>query len=220
MKFLKATLVAMTAVALIAGAAYAQNEVLGLVSPPTAVDFTPLFGQVVQSVMLIVMLGVTWLVNKYVKDANTRATLLAAAQNAAKFGVNKIEGAVPGSVLTVNLGSAVAAEAVKYLQAVVPDALAHFGLDGEALAKFVWAHLPPVDGTVSDSTFTQIAAAASGSPSASTAPAPTASDIVAALAPALEAAVDALAAKYLKGNAPVTIPAAPAPAAPSTAATK
>ena len=103
-------------------------------------------------------------------------------------GFNVVQGATKDKVLTVDVGSSVVAQALKYLIQFAPDAASHFGLDQESLAKMLWARLPAVDGQVSDDTFKQIVAIANGTQAA---PAINPSDLALAIGPAVEQAMTA-----------------------------
>ncbi len=197
------------ALTLICGPAFAQTAVA------TTIDISPLIGYGLAGVSLVIFVLAAWYLNGHVKDANSRAAIMLALEKGVQFGINKVEGALPTGTLSVNVGSSVAAQALKYVLDFAPQAAQQFGLTPQALAKMIWARLPAVDGQVSDDTFNQIAAAATGTAVA----APNTSDLLAAIAPVVEQAIaDALA--KLAANKTTTVTTAsvtPAAATPAAA---
>jgi hypothetical protein len=159
----------------------------------TAVDLAPLLQLVVQSLLVVVASVAAYFIQGHMKDDNARRTVLTAIENGVQFGMNKVNGALMGRPLDVQLGSSVAAQAVKYATTLVPDALARLGLGPEQLAKLAVAKLPAVDGHMSDDAIGEIAGVASGriAPPAKTDTAA----LVVELAPLLEQLIAAMLAK-------------------------
>jgi len=77
-------------------------------------------------------------------DDSMRASLQAAATNAAGLVLNKLGNALPGSV---EISNPLIAEAVQYVLKAAPDAIKHFGLTPDALAEKIVAALPQVANT-------------------------------------------------------------------------
>lgn len=128
----------------------------------TAVDFAPLVSSLAQLLFVVVATAIAAYAQKHVKNADARTKILAAIDNGVAFGMNRVGGALAGKTLDVNLGSSVAAQAVRYAMATVPDAVAHLGLDEAHLAKIAVAKLPAVDGEISDDAIHSIVTAAGG----------------------------------------------------------
>lgn len=151
----------------------------------TAVDLTSLVLLAVHLGMLGVLAGAYFLVNKYVKDEAARKVVFTAIASGVGYGMNKTQGALAGKVLSVNVGSQVAATALSYVKDAVPAAVGRFGLTDAALAKMIFARLPSVDGPVPDETITTIVKASGGG----TVPPPSAGDLITILLPEIEAVV-------------------------------
>jgi hypothetical protein len=178
--------------------AFAQS----VASAPGAADFSPVVTVGLSVASLAALIVGAWFIYGHVKDQNARTALLTILEKGVSLGFNVVEGALKDKVLNVNVGSSVAAQALKYVLQFAPDALAHFGLNDPAVvAKMIWARLPAVDGPVSDDTFHQIAAAATGKG----APA-SAADVAALVAQAAPALAEELTKLLRKPTAP------PAPA--------
>jgi hypothetical protein len=179
--------------------AYAQG------ASGTGVDLSPALTAGLSGVSLLIVVVALWFINGHVKDANARTALLGIVEKGVSLGYNVVNGALKDKVVSVNVGSSVAAQALKYVLQFGPDAAKHFGLDNASLAKMIWARLPHVDGTVTDETFNQIVASATGGPA-------TISDVgklVADAAPALvDAIVDLIAKRKAADPAKPVAPAA------------
>lgn len=145
-------------ITLIAGPAYAQT------AAATGLDLSPLLTLALQGVGTLLLLLAMWFIYGHVKDANMRAALLGILEKGVSLGYNATQGALKDKVVNVNVGSSIASVALKYALQLGPDALAHFGLTDNlpALAKMIWARLPAVDGPVTDDTYNQIVASATG----------------------------------------------------------
>lgn len=137
-------------------------------------------------------------VQGHLKDQAAKDTVLRAIENGVSFGLNKVDGALAGKPLTVNLGSAVATQAVKYVMNLVPNAAKRLGLDEAALAKIAVAKLPGVEGHISDEAVNGIAAAATGRAMASA----NVNDLVDSLIPALLPAIEKVLAARAATPAP------------------
>lgn len=153
-----ACLIVLAAIAVAA----ADTVAVAPAAPSTVVDVASLVSGLAQLIFVIAGSVAAAIVNKHVKDADARKTILAALDNGVAYGMNKVEGALAGRPLTVNLGSAVAAQAVRYAQATVPDKLARLDLDAAHIAKIAVAKLPGVDGAITDADLAGIVAAAKG----------------------------------------------------------
>lgn len=76
-------------------------------------------------------------------DAQVRAYLDQALTNAVSYGKLKVEGIVDANTAAVDVHSEVVAQALDYITAQVPDALAHFGIDDDGLKRLIEARLLP-----------------------------------------------------------------------------
>lgn len=145
----------------IAGPAAAQTAAV------TGVDLSPVLTFGLQGVGMVILLAAAWFIYGHVKDANARTALMSILEKGVSLGYNVVDGALKDKVVNVNVGSSVASQALKYALQYGPDAIAHFGLTPASLAKMIWARLPAVDGPVSEDTFNQIVATATGTPAPS-----------------------------------------------------
>jgi hypothetical protein len=192
-------LAALAAVLLSIDPAFAQTAATGL-------DLSPVLTFGLQGASMLILLAAAWFIYGHVKDANARTALMGILEKGVSLGYNVVDGALKDKVVNVNVGSTIAAQALKYALQFGPDAIAHFGLTPASLAKMIWARLPAVDGQVSDDTFNQIVATATGAP----APAANIATQVEAVMPAfLQALGD-----YLLNKKAAGAPAAPAATPP------
>lgn len=174
---------------------------------PTSVDLTGLITAAGSIVVSLVSVVAYFFLQKFIKDDSARKVILGAVENAAKWGVAKTAGALPGSVLSVNVGSAVAAAGLQHVVDTVPDALARHGNDYAGIVRIILGKLS-IDGAIDDATVNQIVATATGKSVGNAAPAAPA-DISAQLLGAAPALAEAVVAALANRNKP----AAPAPAA-------
>lgn len=111
------------------------------------VDLSPLLNQLIEAAGLVVMALASWalvyLKNRFKIDVDdkTRAYLSDAIDNAIKYAEQKTESTLD-PIAKVDTKNAKVAVAVDYVVAHVPDAVAHFGLTPDALARLVTAKLP------------------------------------------------------------------------------
>lgn len=147
----------------------------------TAIDVAPLVSAIAQLAIPAIGTVIYALLQSHLKDQAAKDTVLKAIKNGVSFGLNKVDGALAGKPLNVQLGSSVATQAVKYAMALVPDAAKRLGLNEASLAKIAVAKLPGVEGHISDEAINGIAAAATGRAVASA----STTDIVNALIPAI-----------------------------------
>lgn len=155
----------------------------------TTYDFTSIVTALAQLAIPMIGTVIYGLLQSHLKDQAAKDTVLKAIENGVSFGLNKVDGALAGRPLTVQLGSSVATQAVKYAMALVPDAAKRLGLNEASLAKIAVARLPGVEGHISDEAINGIAAAATGRAVAST----STTDIINALLPEIEKVIAARA---------------------------
>lgn len=129
-------------------------------SGATTVDFTPLIATGVTLLSgIVAMLGrtavralVAYLEHKtrMELDAHTRDYLDAALVRAIDWGTSRAEQALGAGAPTVDLRNAAVAQAAQYALERVPDALEHFGIDGDGLKAMVEARLNTLWGDLTD----------------------------------------------------------------------
>ena len=123
----------------------------------TNVDLTPRVSQgvnIAAALLSLVALCVGARVRAYLgirADNALGQRLDAVLLRAIDFGQARIEGAVKGKALTVDVGSAVVKEALDFTLRAAPDTLAHFGISRRRLAEMLWARLPGVEGEIPES---------------------------------------------------------------------
>jgi hypothetical protein len=180
-------------------------QTAGVVAAPavnsTVANLAPIADALAKLVLAIIASVAYGFAQKHVKDERARRIVLAAIDNGVSAGMNSVDGALKGHPLNVALGSAVAAQAVKYAQATVPDALAHLGLDTAHITKIAVAKLPGVDGAIGDDALKSIVAAANGKPP----PMPATSDLAVQI---IDLVRGAIANGSIKVQTPATPPAA------------
>lgn len=163
----------------------------------TSVDIAPLISAVAQLAIPIIGTVIYALIQSRIKDQDAKAAVLRAIENGVSFGMNKVDGALKGRPLSVNLGSSVATQAVKYVLDRVPDAAKRINLDAAGLAKIAVAKLPGVEGHISDEAVNGIAAAATGN---AVATGGDMSKLVESLGPVIQSAVEAAVASKIKSD--------------------
>ena len=147
--------------ALLATAALAAMLLLGAApaaaGADTTLDLTPLMSQGVNLAATLLSLVALWVGAKVRSYLGIRADnalgrrLDAVLLRAIEFGQARIEGAVKGKPVTVEVGSAVVKEALDFASRAAPDTLAHFGISQRRLAEMLWARLPGVEGEIPES---------------------------------------------------------------------
>lgn len=201
---LKLALVIIT-VAVLAIPVFAQPVTIG--GPvSTTVDAMPWLMLLLQGLGLLILLAVGWFVYGHVKDQNSRNAFLNIAAQAVSYGINVVNGATKEKTMSVNVGSSVVANALKFMQTYGPQAMARFGITEQDAVKMLWSRLPSVDGHVDEGTFAQVIAASKGQVAA------TGTDILSQI-PAIAAEI--INQMKHKPSDPVAPAAAAAPIAPA-----
>lgn len=183
--------------------AFAQSIAIG--GPVSTVDAMPWLMLLLQGLGLVILLAVGWFVYGHVKDQNSRNAFLNIAAQAVSYGINVVAGATKDKTMSVNVGSSVIANALKFLQTYGPQAMERFGITEQDAVKMLWSRLPSVDGHVDEGTFAQVIAASKGQVAV------TGTDIIAQI-PAIAAEI--INQMKNKPSDP-TAPAAAAPIAPA-----
>jgi hypothetical protein len=130
--------------------------------PSATVELMPILMTAAQIAAVLVLTLAGWFVYKHVKDQNARDAILNVFEKAVGFGINVVSEASKDRTMSVNVGSSVVANGLRYALAQAPDALKRFGFDEVGIARALWARLPNVQGEVNDQTFNSIVAAATG----------------------------------------------------------
>ncbi len=126
------------------------------------VDIAPLVKAFADAAIPVIGMLIYYLLQGHLKDTAARTAVLGAIENGVQFGMNKVDGALAGKPLNVQIGSDVAAHAVRYALDLVPDAAKRLDLSPTKLAKIAVAKLPGVEGAIGSDVIAGIAAAANG----------------------------------------------------------
>jgi hypothetical protein len=140
-------------------------------------------------------------VRSHIKNQGTADTLDRILLNAVNFGFNMVPGALKGKSISVDLGSSVAAHALKYALDVGAKEAGALNLDAPDIAKRLLARIPGIDGQMSAGIVHDVVAAAQGHPPPLDPAAVLASlpaDVTAALHAALDGVIAARSAPSLQ----------------------
>lgn len=130
---------------LIASHAFAA-EAAGATTVDIGTALASVIGVIFSVIGGVILWGVSRLLTLFTKktsieiDAKVREVLLGAVDNAITWGKQEAIGKA-GSIGSVDVKSETVAGAINYLIERVPDSIAHFGLDEDALEKLVMARL-------------------------------------------------------------------------------
>jgi len=144
------------------GVATPPPEVIA--APGSSVDVTGVAGVTAQWLIWIVGASALALVQRNVKDKQARDTLSAAILNGVNYDFNMVPGALKGHTLAIDVGSKVAAHALRYVLDAGGAEAKRLDLQPADLAKRIIARIPNMDGETSDAIVHQVAAAAAGAP--------------------------------------------------------
>lgn len=173
----------------------------------TSVDIS----MIVDKVFMLALTGIAYLASTWIKghlaDKNAQDTLITGVENLTNSAINCEEGALKGHPLNVNVGSRVAAGALRHVLSTFPEEIARLGYTEPQLARMVVGYLPGVDGKIDDGMLSQIVSTATGKPPAM----PSAADFGAVIAPMLKQVVEeAIESRYPKQPADVAAKTQPA----------
>lgn len=123
----------------------------GATQDPLPVDLTPLADYLVEIIFGGLIAVVSWLVAKAVKafegwtgiqfEVTTRKYLDDAIYNGIAYGRTKLKSLTDRKLSDVEIDNHLVAQAVAYVAAKVPDALAYFEIDEDSLKELVEARL-------------------------------------------------------------------------------
>lgn len=128
--------------------------------------------------------------NRFVKDKGARDSALATMRYLSPLVLNATAGLLKDHPVPANKVPAVVASMIRLAKNADPEAFKRLGFDDVGLAKLAIAHLPGVDGEISDDDIATMAAA-SKMPAAGTAKPATLDQVGAALGPLVESLVEA-----------------------------
>lgn len=150
-----------------ASPALAQDQIAQVLAagpPSTSVDLTALAATAGQWAIWALGAVALALVRTHVTNQGARDTLSAAILNGVNYGFNLVPGALKGKVLSVDAGSKVAAQALRYVLDAGGAEAKRLKLGPADLAKRILARIPGIDGEIAGDIAHQVAAAAAGSP--------------------------------------------------------